>query len=536
MDNTFNTVLAVRPNSNRFDLSHDVKMSFRMGRLYPICVLDAIPGDKFNISTESLLRMSPMVAPVMHELVVKTEFFFVPNRLLWDEWEDFISNDGTELVPPYILNDDGIGGQIFSAGMLADYMGIPPEIPSNMRMDAMPFAAYALIWDEWYRDQDLVTNERFEPLVEGDNSANYTTQVAAQAPLPRSWPHDYFTSARPWPQKGDAVSLPLVDGYADVILEPDYVTTGDEMQFRVLATGNLASPSSPSDITVDPGGNMEMGSGQTPVVLDPNGVLVADVNSGAVQINMLREAFRLQEFLEIDSAGGTRYTETIRAHFGVISKDSRLQRPEFIGSTRGKMVISEVLQSTSSSLDTVAEGTPLGTMGGHGISVIGSDGFSYYATEHGWIIGLLSVFPRPAYQQGLQRKWSRNDRYDWFWPKFAHVGHQEILNKELYVEHPTAPDGVFGYIPRYSEYRYEPNRVAGEMRDTLNFWHLGRIFDATPALNETFLQASSASNRIFAVQYEGGGEDPYEADQIFGHIFNRISASRLIPKYGRPIL
>ncbi|AXL14908.1 major capsid protein [Microviridae sp.] len=524
MQNIFNSIMATRPNSNRFNLSHDVKMSFKMGRLYPTCVLDVIPGDIFNISVENMLRFAPLVSPVMHDVNVKTYWFFVPNRLLWDNFEDFITGEDDSLVPPYI---DTQGLYNTNEGTIADYLGIPPGIPSGIKWDAMPVAAYALIYDEWFRDENL-SAETFTPLVDGDNSLDMNA-IYNEIPFQRAWEHDYFTSCLPFAQKGTAVTLPLVED-TNVLVEMS--GTNASTLTRKSSDGTVFVPGVQTTMKIQTD-SFVFADGED-LMYDPNGTLSVNINESAVTINQLREAFRLQEFLELDARGGTRYTETVHAHFGVRTKDSRLNRPELIGSVGGKMVISEVLQTASSPEGTVGEPTPLGTMGGHGISVSGGTGLNYRATEHGWIIGLINVQPRTAYQQGLARKWSRETRLDYFWPKFAHLGEQEILNKELYVDH-TTPEGTFGYLPRYTEYRYEPSRVAGEMRSTLSYWHMGRIFDSDPALNEAFIK-SDPTSRIFAVEYEGGSEPEYAADQIFAHIFNNIHVSRLMPKYGTPTL
>lgn len=525
--NSFNTIMTTRPNRNRFNLSHDLKLSFNMGTLVPTAAIDVIPGDVFNISVENMLRFAPLVAPVMHDIEIKTFWFFVPNRLVWPEWEDFITGTDTDLVKPYVLNQSGL----MSNGCIADYMGVPPDIPQTMEIDAMPFAGYALIYDEWFRDQNLI-DEVFVPLVEGNNTSNYATFVAG-APVKRAWKHDYFTSALPFAQKGDAVTLPLVDT-GEVLVERNSTLAA----WTVWDASAGIGVGGPEDIGIDPSSTaLQATGGASNVGLDPNGTLSVDINASAVTINALREAFRMQEFLELDAVGGSRYTETIYAHFGVRTQDHRQQRPELIGAFSGKMVISEVLQTAAASGTGVSgegDSSPLGTMGGHGISVNGGRNLNYRATEHGWIIGLINVCPRASYQQGLPRKFSRLTREDYFWPKLANIGEQTILNQEIYTN-AADPDGTFGYIPRYSEYRYESNRVSGDMRAELSHWHLGRIFDSEPALNPDFIN-QDPSARIFAVQYEGGGESEYAGAQIYGHIFNNISCSRLIPKYGRPML
>lgn len=504
--NLFNSILTSRPNSNRFDLSHDLKMSFKMGTLTPTCVLDVVPGDSFRISVENMLRFTPLVAPIMHQVKVKTYFFFVANRLLWPNWEDFITGTDDTIVPPY-----GDMGTLYQAevGSLADYMGLPVPMQAGVQFDLLPFAAYNLIYDEWFRDENLAA-EKFIPLTDGDNTSNYFNTWIGFVHN-RAWENDYFTSSLPFAQKGQAVTLPLVED-TNVL-----VGLSGTNQAGIVRQDDGTIDSGRTTLIADNSGFLE--NNTEGAFYDPNGTLSVNINESAVTINQLREAFRMQEFLELDATGGTRYTETIYAHFGVRSKDARLQRPELIGIVGGNMTISEVLASTA------ATDQPLATMAGHGISVSGGSGLNYYAQEHGYIIGMINVQPTTAYQQGLPRKWSRTERTDYFWPKFAHIGEQEVLNKELYVQH-SEPDSTFGYVPRYSEYKYESNRVAGEMKTTLSHWHMGRIFASEPALNEAFISADPTT-RIFAVE---------TGDHIIGHIYNNIQASRLMPKYGKPML
>lgn len=510
--NIFSQVALPKIGSSSFDLSHDVKMSTRMGLLTPTCCMEVIPGDKINIAVENMLRFAPLVSPVMHRVKVVTDYYFVPNRLLWPQWDKFITGDPSsplQYVAPYCSVNS------VEKGSLADYLGVPittSPLPSAVNVSPMAIAAYLLIWDEYYRDQNL-QGARFVPLLPGQNT--YYNNWFNLKPLRRAWEHDYFTSALPFSQKGNPVTIPVFmddDGQVDVKLRansgPSRFTA---MDGNNTLTGQL--------LTI----NGEVGESNTGYrgVIDPNGSLY--VEPSVADINMLRRAFRLQEFLERTARGGSRYVESILSHFGVKSSDARLQRPEFIGRSRQNMVISEVLATAQNSDDNVA----IGQMAGHGISVGGASGFNFRAEEHGFVIGLLNVQPETAYQDGLHRQWTRFDRLDYAWPSFANLGEQEIKNKELYMRS-SDPEGTFGYIPRYSEYKYACSRVAGDMRSTLSYWHLGRILNSEPLLNEQFVSCNP-SDRIFSVT------DPNE-DHLYCHIFNKITAVRKLPRFGVPTI
>jgi hypothetical protein len=526
-DHLFNSIQVKRPTRNTFSLGHTVNMSFNMGTLVPTCCVDLLPGDIVNIKPEAFIRFAPLIAPINSVVNVTMWFFVVPDRILFKdqrEWEDFIAdiqNSDTEY--PHITAVGNV-----NQGKLLDYLyGIDTVYP-NAPLTAAPVAAYCLIYDEWYRNQQLTTTDTFEPLVINVNqNANYASVLQSE-PFRRTWEKDYFTSALPNAQLGAEVLLPLVDG-GPVDVEMSGLNTN--VLLRDVTAGNVLTTT----------GNVQntnqgvLQSDNTSVMFDPNGTLSVNIQAAASTINELRAAYRLQEFLEIQNMGGTRYTEVIRSMFGVVSPDSRLSRPELLGKWTGRMSVSEVLQ-TSAPLDdgSTGSGTPLGTMGGHGVSVIGGESVTYRAYEHCWLMGIINVQPKPVYQQGLARKYSRLYPLDYYWPKLAHIGEQEILNKEIYLPH-SSPNGTFGYTPRYAEYRYEQGRVAGEMRNELAHWHLGRIFASEPALNEDFVYCSPSA-RIFNVLYTGGSEPEYSGDQLFGLVYNGITASRLMPKYGRPTL
>lgn len=508
MKNFLNSVRVAKPRTNVFDLSHDVKLSCNMGWLVPICVIDAVPGDRFKIGCQSLIRLAPMVAPMMHRVDVYMHYFFVPKRLLWDNWGNYITKtevDGSVPAPPFI----NMGDVSYPSSRLPDFMGLPDPGLTPYDISAMPFAAYQLIYDEYYRDQNLI-EPVFQKLSDGDNNADYPALIAMRR---RAWEHDYFTAALPTPQKGDAVEIPIsgtvslnFDTSAPMLLK---TTGGTEVQDATsIKSTNMPAGAIQADTpTTDP-----------LAVIDPNGRL--SVDNADTSINDLRKAYALQRFLEKLMRGGSRLTEFIRNVFGVTSSDARLQRPEYITGMKSPVTISEVLNTTGTTE------APQGTMAGHGASVTNAKYGSFFCEEHGYIIGIMSTTPKTAYQQGIPKHWLKiNDSTEHFLPDFANIGEQEILNKEVYADH-SDPDGVFGYIPRYGEYKFEQNRVAGDFKTSLNYWTMARIFENDTALNQEFVECNPTT-RVFAV------DDP-NVDHLWCHVYNDITAVRLMPKYGTP--
>lgn len=503
MANPFTTVQVSKPSASWFKLSHDHKFTMNMGDLVPTLLQEVLPGDIFKMRSENLIRFAPMVAPAMHSIAVYNHYFFVPNRLVWSNWEKFITaNNGESIVPaPPMFNMNGY----VEEGSLADYLGLPRgESASGIgQISAIPFAGYQLIFNEYYRDQNLVTAIP-SALSDGLNAWGSPPMSILRK---RAWQHDYFTSALPFAQKGGAVTLPL----------------GTLQDVPVYRQKDDASPIDSFAWSSDPAGEMAImrnfnGSGQNEHIYAKTSELTAD----AATINDLRRAFRLQEWLEKMARGGSRYTEQLLVHFNVRSSDQRLNRPEFIGGTKNPVIISEVLQ-TSESAD-----TPQATMAGHGISASGGSNMTYKAEEHGYIFCIQSVMPTTAYQQGIPRHWNRTSHLDYAWPTFAHIGEQAVLNKEIYSDRDDDLDEeVFGYIPRYSEYRYNPSRVSGEFKTTLAFWHLGRIFENRPNLNQDFITCNPR-NDIFAVTDE--------SHKLWCHTFHKMKAYRKLPKYGTPTL
>lgn len=533
MSKIFSTVRARKPRHNAFSLSHEVKLSMNMGELVPVLCQEVVPGDRLNLKTLSLVRFAPMQAPLMHTVNTFCHSFFVPYRLLWNEWETFITGgpDGTAQPVFPALKVGSKDADLLKNGTLADYMGIP-DLSAKVagqgaaHFNALPFRAYAMIWNEYYRDQNLQ-----EPIPYSTASGVFADNPELTNLLTlrrRAWEKDYFTSALPWAQKGDPVKIPIGDRAP---LEFDVDGTTIDNHPRWSATGVNLSGEDNVYSTQTPNGSTSYNQGATPlpgtttigVAYDPRDTLYADLSSAtATTINDLRTAVRLQEWFEANARGGSRYIEQILSHFNVKSSDSRLQRPEFLGGNRSPVHFSEVLQTSES-----AE-TPQANMAGHGVAGGVTPEFSRFFEEHGLVITIMSVLPRTAYQQGLPRLFHKYDRYDYFWPSFAHLGEQEIWNSEIYYD----PDelGVneqtFGYTPRYSEYKYVPSSVHGEFRDSLSYWHMSRIFANRPQLNAQFIE-SDPTNRVFAVTDPG-------VEKLWVSLYHDLKAIRPMPKYGTP--
>lgn len=504
----FNQIQIAKPSSNTFDLSHDRKMSLNMGELVPILNLECVPGDKFNMSTSQMLRFAPLVTPMMHQVTIYTHFFFVPNRILWDNWKDFITGgeDGndTSVFPTINFNGgDGIGS-------LSDYFGLPDTGGTSelIPISALPYAAYQTIYNEYYRDQNLITKVPTS-LLDGNNISTEFKKIRT-----RAWQHDYFTSALPWTQKGAEATIPLGTS-APLVFD---ATGGKNTIYR--DSTNAIAPATTGVSTAASGIMFGQSGGGINMMADVTENTTADLSGAtAATINDLRNAFRLQEWLEKNARGGSRYIECIKSHFNVESSDSRLQRPEFLGGGSSPMTISEVLQTSANT----TEPTPQGNMAGHGISVGSNNNFTYRCEEHGYIMGIMSVLPKTAYQQGIPKNFLKFDKFDYFWPSFAHLGEQPIENRELYYS-AADNDDVFGYTPRYSEYKYMNSSVHGEFRTTLDIWHMGRQFATRPALNQTFIECVP-TDRVFAVT---------SGEKLYAHIFHNIRASRKMPFFGTP--
>ena len=465
---------------NKFSLSHYRLFSCDMGELVPIGCTEVIPGDTVQHATSVLTRCSPLLAPVMHPVHVKVHHWFVPHRLVWDDWEDFITGgpDGNNAstFPTVTLAT----GSSADEGNLADYFGMPTGV-NGLEVSALPFRAYALIWNEWYRDQDLETELTIDYTDGADSTTNTDLQNIA-------WQKDYFTSARPWTQKGTEVTIPLTG---------DAPVTGIGGTTQTYASGPIATYETDASGTRNYANILNANSGNVVVEEDPNNTgfpnIRADLSGvSAASINDLRLAFALQRYQEARARFGSRYTEYL-AYLGVRSSDARLQRPEYLGGGKQTIQFSEVLQTAPT---TSGNDAGVADLKGHGIGALRSNRYRRFFEEHGYVISLLSVLPKTMYYQGVPRTFNRTTKEDFWQKELEHIGQQEIRNKELYAAH-ASPDDVFGYQDRYDEYRREESRVAGEFRSTLNYWHMARSFSSDPALNASFVK-SNPTNRIFA--------------------------------------
>jgi len=489
-----------------------------MGPLYPIMTQETLPGDSFRVNSEIMMRLSPMIAPMLHRVNVYTHYFFVPLRLVWSEWESFITGgkDGDEFpVSPFIYMDSE-NSPYFQKKSLADYMGLPippTTVTQGFKVSALPFRAYQTIWNEYFRDQNLT-----DPTAFGTGSGEITDlaeTVRLVSLRKRAWEKDYFTSALPWSQRGPEVELPATVEYKD----PTQMTRAGDL--GLPASGALHA-------------GQDLGDGYRRLdSSDTQGLILENIDSLGLTINDLRRSNKLQEWLERQARGGARLTETILSHFGVRSSDQRLQRPEYLGGGRTPLTISEVLQNSTSGYESSPTSlTPQGNMAGHGIAVGNSNRFKRRFEEHGYVIGLMSVLPKTAYQDGIHKMWTREDKFDYFWPEFAHLGEQEVLNQEIYADFneatPAQGQETFGYQSRGAEYKYGVSTVHGDFRDDLAFWHMGRQFTSKPALNASFVE-SDPTTRIFAITDE-------EEDKIYAQIYNNISALRPMPYFGTPRL
>lgn len=563
-----------------FDRSHDYKTTMDAGYLIPFFVDEVLPGDTFKLRVNAFVRMNTLVAPFMDNVFMDTFFFFVPTRLVWDNWQRFCGEqknpgDSTDFLIPNLGHSSGSNNIItkFTSGSIFDYMGLPtstnsPDSTTPFYVNALPFRAYNLIYNEWFRDENLIGSL---PVPTGDGPDD----VNIYKLLKRAKRHDYFTSALPWPQKGPSVNVGLT-GNAPV------VGFGDNDGWTLSTEGGLSDGSGnwilgyPADVSSNNGLQVYSNrqqftvSGQTPMMrgagsgssrwatigqqdqsgdasnqMSPFNAIrgreaffpevfmspqsghqpYADLSGvSAISINDLRQAFQIQKFYEKWARGGSRYTETLRVMFNVISPDGRLQRPEYLGGSHSRVNIVPTAQTSST--DSVSPQSNLSAFGVLGDS---AHGFNKSFVEHGYVIGLCCLRADITYQQGLNRMWSRRQLFDFYWPTLAHLGEQVVYNREIYAQGTADDDGVFGYQERYAEYRYKPSMITGKLRSTdpqsLDVWHLAQKFDSLPKLNQDFIEENPPINRVIAVQNE---------PQFFADFWFDLKTSRPMPVYSVP--
>lgn len=537
-------------NRSRFDRSSSVKLSFNVGDVVPFYVDEVLPGDSFQIRTSKVVRMQTLLTPLMDNIYLDTYFFFVPNRLTWEHWKQF-NGENTESawIPQteYQVPQLTAPAAGWSVGTIADYMGIPTGV-ENLSVNALPFRAYALIMNEWFRDQNLTDPLNIpvdDATVQGVNTGTYVSDVAKGGlPFKASKYHDYFTSCLPAPQKGPDVTIQTAQLGNAPVVPMNKPVPKDLLNYPY----NVYIPSGNSDFEAGYhagsvhknafGGAYwlsDTGSSGLDSTID-NGVVGYPANLWAqfdntvsvATINELRTAFQIQKLYERDARGGTRYIEILKSHFGVTSPDARLQRPEYLGGNRVPININQVIQQSST-----AEGTtPLGDTAAYSLTTDVHGDFMKSFVEHGFVIGVMVARYDHTYQQGIERFWSRKSRFDYYWPVLANIGEQAVLNKEIYAQGTAQDNEVFGYQEAWADYRYKPNRVAGEMRSTyaqsLDVWHLGDDYSQLPKLSDSWIREDKANvNRVIAVSDQN-------ANQLFADIYIQNRTTRPMPLYSIP--
>lgn len=509
----FSQVPNVTIGRSKFNRSHVLKTTFDEGKLIPIFVDEVLPGDSFKLKVTTFTRMATPIFPVMDNLYLDTFFFFVPMRLIWDNFQKFMGEqenpgDSTDfLIPTYQANNT----TAVDVGTLGDYFGLPTV--ANVPFNILPFRAYWLIWNEWFRDENLQDSAPVSKADAGE-AWSESTQVNGfnwYECAPRGKRYDFFTSCLPWPQKGVGVELPLGD-IAPIRLDNSLSNSAINIQTNASLVFPSPAPSSP--FTLIAGSNS-----------DATSAVYADLsNATAATINSLRQAFQLQRYYEKDARGGTRYIEKIKSHFGVTSPDARLQRPEYLGGHTDRININPVVQTSSTDST-----SPQGNLSAFGVSGARYHGFSKSFVEHGYIIGLANVRADLTYQQGINKMWSRKTVLDFYWPSFAHLGEQAVLNKEIYAQGTAQDNEVFGYQERYGEYRYKPSMITGKFRSTyaqsLDAWHFSQKFENLPTLSNQFIQDHPPISRCLAV--------PSEPHFLMDAAFN-LQCVRPMPLFGTP--
>ncbi len=529
-----------------FDRSSSVKTSFNAGDIVPFFLEEVLPGDTFNVKSSKVVRMQTLLTPMMDNVYLDTYYFFVPNRLVWKHWKEF-NGENTESawIPettyevPQITSPASTG---WAVGTIADYFGIPTGVP-NLSVSALPFRAYALIMNEWFRDQNLsdpLVVPDDDATVAGVNTGTFVSDVAKGGkPYIAAKYHDYFTSCLPSPQKGPDVTIPVAAAGNSPVVSlaqtiPQFTSGSPIANFAPMRVSR-ADGTMPTETDVYVTTGAPSSPRLFPYGTDANNVTpvnlwaVSDGNAASATINQLRLAFQIQKLYERDARGGSRYIEILKSHFGVTSPDARLQRPEYLGGNRVPININQVIQQSGTGS---GSSTPQGTVVGMSQTTDSHSDFIKSFTEHGFIVGVMVARYDHTYQQGLDRMWSRKDRFDYYWPVFANIGEQAVKNKEIYAQGNKEDDEVFGYQEAWADYRYKPNRVTGEMRSaysqSLDVWHLADDYAQRPSLSDSWIREDKTNiDRVLAVTSS-------VSNQFFADIYVQNRATRPMPLYSIP--